>query len=360
MSSDIDLFALTAELVDIPSVSFEEAAFVDFIEQRLRALPHLSVERVGDNVVARTNWGHGQRVVLAGHSDTVPVNGNAGARIDGDVLWGLGSTDMKGGLAVMLASAEQHHDVGVDLTYVFYAREEVAAEHSGLGELFAKRPDLLVGDLAILGEPTSAAIEAGCQGSVRGKVTFVGRRSHTARAWMGVNAIHRGAPLLSALSDWEPRKPVIDGCQFYEALLSVGIEGGVAGNVVPDELTVTVVHRFAPDKTTSDAEAFLQEFVEQFMDDEDRFEITDVANAAYPAVTQPLLASMISHFDLNVDAKLGWTDVARFAEAGVPAVNFGPGDASIAHMADERLNKIDLDRAWAALDWMIRSVRPSQ
>ena len=332
-----DVFRLTADLVDIASESFQELRLVEFLESELRSLDHLEVTRVGDNLVARTLFGRPTRVVLGGHTDTVPANGNFPARIEGDTIWGVGSADMKGGLAVMLTSARVHTAPTVDLTYVFYAREEVASVHNGLGE------------------PTDGGIEAGCQGSIRAKVTLRGERAHTARAWMGVNAVHRAAPLLAHLAGYTPRQPVIDGCRFHEALLAVGIDGGVSGNVVPDLVTVTVAHRFAPDRTASQAEEHLAEELGPFLGPDDTFEVVDVAHAAAPATGHPLLASMIERHGLAVSAKLGWTDVARFAERGVPAVNFGPGDPTIAHTAGEHVARESIERTWAAIDGLARS-----
>ncbi len=349
----MDLFERTAALVDVPSESFDEGPLVEQIEAELRRHPHLAVERVGDNVVARTELGKPTRVLLGGHTDTVPANGNASARIDGDWLWGVGSADMKGGLAVMLQSAAVHTDPAVDVTYVFYAREEVAAEHSGLIELFGAVPHLLEADLAVLGEPTDGAIEAGCQGSVRVRAVLHGARAHTARAWMGRNAVHRLAPLLDALGRYEPRRPVIAGCQFHEALLAVGVEGGVSGNVVPDRAEVTVAHRFAPDRTAEEAEAHLREVLAPHLEDGDEVHVTDVSPAAAPAVDHPLVASLIERHQLPVSAKLGWTDVARFASRGVPAVNLGPGEAVLAHTAEERVHRDSLERTWTVVDDLI-------
>jgi succinyl-diaminopimelate desuccinylase len=348
-----DLFALTAELVDVASESHHEAALVAIIEERLRALGHLTVTRIGDNLVARTELGRSRRVVLGGHTDTVPANGNATARIDGDTLWGVGSADMKGGLAVMLSSAITHTSPAVDLTYVFYAREEVAASESGLEEIFLARPGLLEADLAILGEPTDGAIEAGCQGSVRADVTLVGARAHTARAWMGRNAIHRLGPLLDTLSSYEPRQPEIEGCRFHEALLAVGVAGGVSGNVVPDAATVSVAHRFAPDRTLEQATEHLLEVLAPHLETGDQVEIVDVAPAAPPAVDHPLVAAVIERHGLEVRAKLGWTDVARFAVRGVPAVNLGPGDPTIAHTAGEHVERSSIERVWSVVDDLV-------
>ena len=350
MAEHPDLLALTAELVAVASPSFEEQPLVELVEARLRACAHLTVDRVGDNVVARTDLGRATRVVLGGHTDTVPVNGNLPGHVDGDTLWGLGAADMKGGLAVMLELAERHTAPAVDVTYVFYAREEVAAVHSGLGELFELRPDLLEADVAILGEPTDGQVEAGCQGTMRCTVVLTGARAHTARAWMGRNAVHRAGALLSALDTYEPRQPVISGCQFHEALLAVGIDGGVSGNVVPDQVTVTVGHRFAPDRTKDQAEAHVREFLAPFLEDGDTFEVVDVASAAAPALDHPVVAALVGRHGLGITAKLGWTDVARFAERGVPAVNLGPGDPTLAHTAEERVERASLDRTFVALD----------
>ena len=348
-----DLFELTAALVDVSSESFEERPLVDQLELELERLDHLEVTRVGDNLVARTMFDRPLRMVLGGHTDTVPANANFPGRIDGDVLHGVGSADMKGGLAVMLTSARRHVDPPFDLTYVFYAREEVASAHSGLGELFELRPDLLAADVALLGEPTDGAIEAGCQGSVRAEVVLRGARAHTARAWMGVNAVHRAGPLLAALAAYEPRRPEIAGCRFHEALLAVAVEGGVSGNVVPDEARVTIAHRFAPDRTSGEAEAHLREVIAPFLDAEDSVTIVDVASAAPPATGHPLIAELIEANRLPVTAKLGWTDVARFAERGIPAANFGPGDPTIAHTAGEHVHRASIERTWAALDALV-------
>ena len=350
-----DLLDLTAELVDIPSVSFEEAAITDLLEGRLRAVPWLSVDRVGDNLVARTSFGHPHRLLLVGHTDTVPANGNASARVDGDVLWGLGSADMKGGVAVLLDLAESVSEPTVDVSYVFYAREEVAAEHSGLLELGAARPDLLAGDAAILGEPTGGAVEAGCQGTMRLDVTLRGARAHSARPWMGRNAIHRLGRLLAAVEEVPERRPVLDGCEYREALQAVRVEGGVAGNVIPDVATVALNHRFAPDRTAAEAEAAVREVLAPVLEDGDEVVVVDCAEGAPPGLTNPLLAALIERHHLEVRAKLGWTDVARFAALGIPACNLGPGEATLAHTAEERVSRASLEQARDTLDEVLRS-----
>lgn len=347
MTPTTDLLARTAALVDVASPSRKEQPLVDLLERELRALGHLSVERVGDNLVARTNLGRSQRIILAGHTDTVPANDNARARLDGDRLFGVGSADMKGGLAVMCELATTVTEPVVDLTFVFYAREEVASAESGLGELFDLRPDLLVGDVAILGEPTDAVIEAGCQGTVRVRLTLSGARAHTARPWMGRNAVHRLAAVLGVLDSYDARRVVIDDCEFREALQAVAVEGGVAGNVVPDSASVTINFRFAPDRTLDDAIAHVRGLFA--LDDDDAFEVLDAADAAAPGLTHPLLAELVSRSGGTVLAKLGWTDVARFGAHGVPAVNFGPGDNTIAHTAGEYLDRAPLERVHAVL-----------
>ena len=336
-----DLFALTAALVNVASVSHKERQLVDLLESDLRPLAHLTVDRIGDNLVARTQLGRDRRLVLGGHTDTVPPNGNAGARIEGDRMYGVGTTDMKGGIATMLELARAVTEPLVDVTYVFYAREEVAIAHSGLREIYAARPDLLEGDVALLGEPTLGAVEAGCQGTMRLEVTLVGARAHTARPWMGSNAIHRLGDILGVVSNFEGRRPVVDGCEYRESLQAVFVEGGVAGNVVPDRAMLRVNYRFAPDRNAETAEAFVRELLSPVLSDSDTIEVVDCSPAARPGLDDPLLRALIDRNGLEVRAKLGWTDVAFFAERGVPASNFGPGDSTLAHTRDEYL-----ERAW--------------
>jgi succinyl-diaminopimelate desuccinylase len=338
-----DLLELTAQLVDIPSVSRNEKAISDWIERELRAVPWLTVDRVGENVVARTDLRRDQRLLLVGHTDTVPVNENDKARVEGDVLFGLGSCDMKGGCAVFLELARTVEAPNVDVTYVFYAAEEISWEFSGLLQLFTERPDLMRGDAAVLGEPTGAAIEAGCQGTMRARVTYTGARAHTARPWMGENAIHKLGALLSTLDDYDARRPVLDGCEYREAIQAVAVEGGVAGNVVPDLASVTLNHRFAPDRTAAQAEAHVREVAGAC----DRFEVLDVMPGAPPALDHPLLARLAKGRETR--AKLGWTDVARMYEHGIPACNFGPGDPTIAHTRDEHVHRSEITAVHSAL-----------
>lgn len=351
--SELDLLALTAELVDVASESFAEATLAGMVEERLRSVDWLEVTRVGDNVVARTQFGHERRILLGGHLDTVPANDNMGARVEGDVLWGLGSADMKGGLAVMLALAETLARPAMDVTYLFYAREEVAFEHNGLRELFAERPDLCQADFALLGEPTHGVIEAGCQGTIRFTIRVQGARAHTARPWMGSNAVHRLGPVLAVLDAYTPREPVVDGCQFHEALQAVRIDGGIAGNVVPDTASVTINHRVAPDRTLDEAKAHIEDLFLPLLGDDDTLEWSDGAPPAPPGLSNPVLAALVGRFDLQVKAKLGWTDVAFFHEQGVPAANFGPGDARLAHTRDERVERVAIEACHELLRRML-------
>ena len=349
-----DLLASTAALVAIPSESHAEAQLATHVEQRLRAVGGLDVERVGDNVVARTHLGRPLRLVVAGHLDTVPANDNETPRVEGDMLWGLGSVDMKGGLAVMLELAETVSEPAIDVTWVFYEAEEVAAVHNGLRRLFEDRPDLLTGDAAVLGEPTAAAIEAGCQGTMRLRVTLRGARAHVARPWMGRNAIHRAGRVLAQLDDYQARRPVLDGCEFREALQAVFVEGGVAGNVVPDRAVITINHRFAPDRTPVEAQAHVEEVLAPFLEEGDVVELVDLADAAPPGLAHPLLSALRERNGLEVRAKLAWTDVGRFAAAGIPAANFGPGEPTLAHAQDERVDRASLEAVHAALADLLR------
>lgn len=349
-----DLLGLAAALVDIPSVSGDENEIAGAVEARLRARAgDLRIERVGHNVVARTGDTHGKRVVLAGHLDTVPPNGNERAVIDGDTLHGLGSADMKGGLAVMLALAEEvaaTHTSGMsrfDLTFVFYESEEVTDERNGLRKLFSERPDLVSGNFAVLLEPTDGWLEAGCQGTLRLQAIFRGQRAHTARAWLGVNAIHRGAEVLSriAAAADEMQSVEVDGLAYREGLAVVEVRGGVAGNVVPDEFVLTVNRRFAPSVSLDEAVAQTR----TLLDGADEINVTDAANAASPSLRDQLVAEFVDTLALQVRPKLGWTDVARFAQHGIPAVNFGPGDSELAHTATECVTRSSLNTCHSAL-----------
>ncbi len=332
MSLDLtaDVVDLTEAVVDIESVSRNEAALADAIEVALRAIPHLEVTRIGHSLVARTNLDRRERVVIAGHIDTVPLNHNLPVRNDGERLHGLGTCDMKGGVAVALRLAQTLPEPNRDVTYVFYEAEEIDDVYNGLGIVAEERPDLVTGDFAILMEPSDAVVEAGCQGTLRVEVTARGERAHSARSWRGSNAIHTAGEILRRLGEYDARKPVIDGLEYHEGLNAVLISGGVATNVLPDECVVTVNYRFAPD--TSEAEALV--FVKDFFDGFD-LEVTDSAPGALPGLRVPAAAAFIDSVGGTVNPKFGWTDVARFTGLGIPAVNYGPGDPMLAHKQEE-------------------------
>jgi succinyl-diaminopimelate desuccinylase len=327
---DLDGAALTAELVDIPSVSGAEGPLADAVEAALRSRPHLTVHRDGHAIVARTTLGRAERVVLAGHLDTVPVAGNLPSRTEGDRLYGCGTTDMKSGVAVQLRLAAHVPAPARDVTYVFYDCEEVSVERNGLLRLSRHSPELLAGDFAVLMEPSSAEIEGGCQGTLRAEITAAGQRAHTARSWMGRNAIHEAAAILDVLRGYTARQPDVDGLRYHEGLNAVAIRGGVAGNVVPDECVVTVNYRFAPDRDGEQA----AEFVRSLFGGWD-VRIIDVAEGARPGLGHPAAAAFLAAVGGTPRAKLGWTDVARFAALGIPAVNYGPGISEIAHTPGE-------------------------
>ncbi|MCL2584918.1 MAG: succinyl-diaminopimelate desuccinylase [Streptosporangiales bacterium] len=327
-----DVVTLTAALVDIASVSGDEKPLADAVERALTRLPHLTTRRTGNTLVARTNLGRQERVVLAGHLDTVPHADNFPSKFsaDGTVLHGVGSGDMKAGVAIQLKLAHDVTEPGRDLTYVFYECEEIQAERNGLYKLSRSDPDQLAGDFAILLEGSNADIEGGCQGTLRAEITVKGARAHTARSWMGRNAIHAAGEILDILRAWEPRQPVVDGIQYHEGLNAVAVTGGVAGNVVPDECVVTVNYRFAPDKSAAEAEACIRELFGAWP-----VKVVDLAPGARPGLTAPVAASFREAVGGEARAKLGWTDVARFSELGIPAVNYGPGDPAIAHTPGE-------------------------
>ncbi|MEG8178473.1 succinyl-diaminopimelate desuccinylase [Nocardia terpenica] len=339
-----DPIALTAALVDIPSVSRDEGAIADAVEAALRGqTTGFEIVRHGNTVLARTHRGLPSRVILAGHLDTVPIADNVPGHfdrgLDGErMLYGCGSVDMKSGDAVFLHLAATVADPVCDLTLIFYDCEEIAAEFNGLGRIERELPRWLEGDLAILGEPSGGWIEAGCQGTLRARLTVSGTRAHTARAWLGDNAIHRLAPILDRLRTYRAREVEIDGCGYREGLSAVRVSGGVAGNVVPDAAEVVVNFRFAPDRSLHEA----TEHVRQVFSGLDiGFERTDGAPGALPGLSAPAAKNLVemvhAHGGGGVRAKYGWTDVSRFAARGIPAVNFGPGDPNLAHKVDEHV-----------------------
>lgn len=341
-----DPIELTAALIDIPSVSRDEKKIADEVEAALRAQTSFEVVRNGDAVLARTNLGRPSRVILAGHLDTVPIAGNVPSHRDADHIYGCGASDMKSGDAVFLHLAATVADPVHDVTLVFYDCEEIEASANGLGRIERELPDWLHGDVAILGEPSGGYIEAGCQGTLRAVISAAGTRAHSARSWLGDNAIHKLGSVLDRLSGYQGRVVDIDGCIYREGLSAVRVDGGVAGNVIPDAASVTVNFRFAPDR---DAAAALAHVHEVFDGLDVQVEQTDVAAGALPGLHHPAAAALVSAAEGLVRAKYGWTDVARFAALGIPAVNYGPGDPNLAHTRDERVAVAQISAVTATL-----------
>ncbi len=347
-ASSIDL---TRILCDIDSVSDREGPLADLIEESVAAHPHLSVSRHGDTIVARTELGRDQRVVIAGHIDTVPINGNVPTRfetIDGiEYLWGRGTVDMKAGVAVQLKLAAELTAPIADITWIWYDHEEVSEAKNGLNRLSQSQPNLLAGDFAILGEPTRSQIEGGCNGNLRAEIRTRGLRAHSARSWVGDNAIHKAAPILDRLAAYEARSVEVDGLVYREGLNAVGITGGIAGNVIPDECMVHVNYRFAPSRSGEEAVAHIHEVFEGF-----EIEIVDLAVGARPGLDAPIAQHFVDAVGGTPLPKYGWTDVARFSRLGIPAVNYGPGDPIKAHADDERVPLVQITdcerglRAW--------------
>lgn len=342
---------ITRTICDIPSVSDDETALADLIETAMRAQPHLEVHRDGDTIVARTNLGRPQRVVIAGHIDTVPINGNVPTRdieIDGEpYLWGRGTVDMKAGVAVQLKLAAELTDPRVDITWMWYDHEEVDSDRNGLTRLAQHRPDLFAADFAILGEPSNGTVEGGCNGTLRAMVRTKGVRAHSARAWVGENAIHAAAPILARLAEYRAREIAVEGLLYREGLNAVRITGGVASNVIPDACEVEVNYRFAPSKSVERASQLIRDAFEGF-----DVEIVDAAPGARPGLDAPLAQEFLAAVGAEPRPKYGWTDVARFSAMGVPAVNYGPGDPHLAHHDEERVPLAQIDeverglRAW--------------
>ncbi|MTD12934.1 succinyl-diaminopimelate desuccinylase [Nakamurella sp. YIM 132087] len=324
---------LTRTLVDIPSVSGDEQLLADAVEQAVRGLGRYEVLRSGNAVLVRSDLGRPTRVLLAGHLDTVPIAGNVPSRTEGDVLHGCGTTDMKSGDAMLLHLLATLENPSRDLTVVFYDCEEIEHERNGLTRIEREHRDWLAADLAILGEPTDGKVEAGCQGTLAAWATVRGHRAHSARSWMGVNAIHGAADVLQRLASFPAREVDIDGCVYREGMNAVGITGGVAGNVIPDECRVRINFRFAPDRSAEQAVAVVRELLDGY-----EVEVVDVAAGALPGLSAPAAAEFVAAAGGTPSAKYGWTDVARFAALGIPAVNYGPGNPSLAHTREEHVS----------------------
>ena len=356
LDTGLSVTDLTRALIDIPSESGSESALADAIESVLAKCAHLDVLRDGDAVVARTTLGRAHRVIIAGHIDTVPINANVPSRIDEvtgeSVVWGRGAVDMKAGCAVALKLAVEINEPSVDVTWIFYDHEEVSAELNGLGRLGRTQPQLLEGDFAILGEPSNARIEGGCNGTLRVEVRTVGRRAHSARAWTGENAIHALTPALAVLSGYEAETIVVDGLAYREGLSAVGVCGGVASNVIPDEAVLTVNYRFAPDKSEAEAEAHVRSVFAGW-----DVVVVDSAPGARPGLTSAIAAEFVNAVGGEPQPKYGWTDVARFSALGIPAVNFGPGDPELAHTDHESVPVAQIERCESVLRAWLGSPR---
>ena len=349
---------LTGRLCAVESVSGNETALADAVVDVLERIsggpgPDLEILRDGDTIIARTNLGLDERIVVAGHLDTVPVEDNlppvrthmSGENYpDDEVIWGRGACDMKAGVAMQLSTAAALTAPNRDVSWVFYDHEEVDASLNGLGRVSRNHPDWLAGDFAILGEPSNASVEGGCNGTIRVDVTTTGVRAHSARAFMGVNAIHAAAEVLTRLAEFETDTVTVDGLDYRESLSAVNIRGGVAGNVVPDECVVSVNYRFAPSKSAAEAEAFLRELFNGF-----DVIVTDAAEGARPGLDRAIAQDFIDTLGLSPAPKLGWTDVSRFSALGVPAVNFGPGNPLYAHKSDEHVRATEVEQATATL-----------
>ena len=346
---------LARALIDLPSVSGNEKAVADAIETTLSPCAHLEVIRDADAVVARTTQGRARRVIIAGHVDTVPINANVPSRCEGvgeaSVIWGRGAVDMKAGCALALKLAVELVEPSVDVTWIFYDHEEVEARLNGLGRLATNLPHLLEGDFAILGEPSNGIVEGGCNGTLRVDVRTRGRQAHSARAWTGDNAIHRLAPILSILENYPAQTVEVDGLAYREGLSAVGVRGGVAANVIPDEAVITVNYRFAPNKTEAEAVTYVRQIFDGF-----DVEVVDSSAGARPGLTSGIAAEFLAAVGAEARPKYGWTDVARFSALGIPAVNFGPGDPELAHTDDERVPVAQIEscerilRTWLTAD----------
>ncbi|MFT8330240.1 succinyl-diaminopimelate desuccinylase [Bifidobacterium psychraerophilum] len=369
------LSSLFTQIMQVYSVSGREGALADAVEDFLSRQSHLLVRRLGDTVVASTRFQRDSRVILAGHIDTVPVIDNfppkwleAGDPLirpdiarehPGErVMWGRGATDMKASDAVLLYLAATATDAACDLSFVLYDHEEVSAEFNGLRKVTQERPEWIQGDFAIIGEPTSCGIEGGCNGTIRFDVITHGVAAHSARAWMGENAIHKAADILNRLNAYTPATVSVGGLEYKEGLNATLVSGGKGTNVIPDECRVHVNYRFAPNKSLEEAKSLMMGEGSGIVLGEGEgtavggvfegfgIEMKDESPAARPGMDSELTASLadlvFERTGQQAKAKLGWTDVARFSQLGIPAVNFGAGDPLLAHKHDEQIPESDL------------------
>lgn len=338
---------LLETLVNTPSVTGNEAAIADWLGQRLARRGTGEVLRSGRSLVWRAPPTGRPMLVLAGHTDTVPAKGNERARREDGRLYGVGSTDMKGGDAVMLRLLETVDPAALrfDLVAVFYDGEEGSLETNGLKRLLQEMPWLRQARLAILLEPTDLRVELGCSGAMNVEVKVAGKSAHSARPWTGVNAIERAAPWLTEITRFPVTPHTIHGVEYRETLQVTLLSAGKTKNVVPDELVANLNYRFPPDRTVEQAEARVRALVPA----EFGFRVADVAPPGEVCGDRVEVREFIDRFGLGVAGKQGWTDVAQFTQAGIPAFNFGPGVPELCHVVDEFCPIDNLERAYRTL-----------
>jgi succinyl-diaminopimelate desuccinylase len=335
----------TLELVNIPSVSRAEAEIARYVDE---AVPLPRIHRDGETLVFATEPAGRPLVVLAGHLDTVPPQQNIPGRLEDGVVHGLGASDMKGGVAVMIELARwaaEEPRLGVDLAFVFFPREELSASESPLPALFDAWAPIRTAALVVVLEPTDGAIHAGCLGHLHAELVFEGVSAHSARPWLGENAIERAVEGLQPLVGLAPRDAVVGGLVFREVLSATQIHGGIAGNVIPDRVTVELSYRYAPDRTPEEAAAELRRLV----DGGGRLSVLSNSPAGRVTVDSPLVRRLQEVGDFAVEPKQAWTNVAEFSAIGLDAINLGPGATRYAHKRDEQVEAAALARTYAAL-----------
>ena len=340
----LDLGRRTLELVDIPSTSRDEARIVEHVREAVTLPLAYGTDEALLFATQRTDR---PLVLLAGHVDTVPPQGNVPGRVDDGWVVGLGASDMKGGVAVMVElarwAAETEQALACDLAFLFFVREELPSEESALPRVFAEAPLVLESDLVVMLEPTDNAIHAGCLGNLNATVVFLGESAHSARPWQGVNAIDLAVQGLSTVVGSPPLEVEVGGLTFVEVLSATRIAGGIADNVVPDRVEVRLNYRYAPNRSREEAEERLRELVGRDL------EVTSNSPPAPPATDSPLVERLRQAGGLAVEPKQAWTPVAEFAAQGLAAVNFGPGATRYAHKADERVAVAELERTFDVL-----------
>jgi succinyl-diaminopimelate desuccinylase len=344
-------------LCSIPSPTGEEGPICDAVAARLahRQLAAPPRRHLNSLVVPVSSGSGGPRVVLAGHLDVVRTEHDGPPRVEGDRLYGPGAADMKSGLAVMLALIDEPETYrGCDLTLVFYSREEGPYDPNELGTVLANEPELSGQDLAVCLEPSDNRLQLGCNGSLQARVTFRGRTAHSARPWQGENAIHKAAPLLTRLAALEPVE-YRDGDLSYLSVTSATMaEGGRARNVIPDEFRLNLSHRFTPDTTPEQAAVYLRALIGEGAE----VDVSDMSPSAPTFARHPLVEKLRAAGVAAVEPKQAWTDVARFARYGVPAVNFGPGTNAQAHQRNEWTHLPLLDESMAIFRRFLGSLGP--